>query len=212
MSSNSPLQELRFKILIIGASTVGKTSILLKYLDNFFPTEHIATIGVEFRTKTLIKGKFKINLNIWDTAGQERFKAITKSFFSGANGVVFVYDITKRDSFSGNSGVKTWIKDSEEYGKFDRVLCGNKSDLEKNREINYDELKEYGIKKKIDVFETSAKTGANIAEIFDKLVDNIIKNRTEEELIREFGVNSKPRGLTITSKDAKPAAKKKCCK
>lgn len=62
--------------------------------------------------------------------------------------------------------------------------------------------------KKIDVFETSAKTGANIAEIFDKLVDNIIINRTEEELIREFGVNSKPRGLTITSKDAKPAAKK----
>ena len=73
-------------------------------------------------------------------------------------------------------------------------------------------MKEYGIKKKIDVFETSAKTGANIAEIFDKLVDNIIKNRTEEELIREFGVNSKPRGLTITSKDVKPAAKKKCCK
>ena len=203
---------MQYDVLIIGDSTVGKTSILLKYLDNFFPTEHIATIGVEFRTKTLIKEKFKINLNIWDTAGQERFKSITKSFFSGANGVVFVYDITKRESFSGNSGVKSWINDSEEYGKFDRVLCGNKSDLEKDREVNYDELKEYGIKKKIDVFETSAKTGKNIAEIFDKLVDNIIKNRTEQELIREFGINSKPRGMTISLKDNKPKPKKKCCK
>ena len=152
MSSNSNLQELKFKILIIGDSAVGKTSILLKYLDNFFPQEHIATIGVEFRTKTLIKGKFKINLNIWDTAGQERFKSLTKSFFSGATGVVFVYDITRRDSFSG---VKSWIKDFEDYGKYDRVLCGNKLDLEKKREVNFDELKEYGMKKKIEIMEIS---------------------------------------------------------
>ena len=112
MSSNTGLQELKFKILIIGDVGVGKTSMLLKYVNDFFPDTHIATIGVEHKTKTIIKGKYKISLNIWDTAGQERFKSITKSFFSNTAGVVFVYDITKRDSFSGISGVKTWIKDS----------------------------------------------------------------------------------------------------
>jgi small GTP-binding protein len=78
----SNLQELKFKILIIGDSGVGKTSMLLKYVDNYFPDTHIATIGVEYKTKTIFKGKYKITLNIWDTAGQERFKSITKSFFS----------------------------------------------------------------------------------------------------------------------------------
>ena len=205
-------QELKLKILIIGDSGVGKTSILLKYIDNTFTDTHIATIGVEYKTKIMTKGKFKINLNIWDTAGQERYKSITKSFFSNANGIIFVYDITNRESFSGATGVKNWINDSEEYGKFDRVLCGNKIDLDKKRKVTMDELKEYGIKKKMDVFETSAKTGTNIDKIFDKLVDNIIKSRSEDELIREFGVKSKSRGATLTKNQAAKTQKQGCCK
>ena len=205
-------QELKLKILIIGDSGVGKTSILLKYVDNFFPDTHIATIGVEYKTVVMTKGKYKITLNIWDTAGQERFKSITKSFFSNANGIIFVYDITNRESFSGSSGVKNWIKDSEEYGKFDRVICGNKTDLENKRKVKLDELKEYGIKKKMDFFETSAKTGDNIEKIFDKLVDNIISSRTEDELIREFGVKSKARGHTLTKNQAGKTQKQGCCK
>ena len=125
---------------------------------------------------------------------------------------MFVYDITKRDTFSGSSGVKTWIKDSEEYGSFNSVLCGNKLDLEKNRKVNVDELKELGIKKKMEYFETSAKTGKNINEVFDKLVDVIIKSRSESDLINEFGVKTKPRGQTLTKKKAKEEQKKGCCK
>ena len=164
----SNLQELKFKILIIGDSGVGKTSMLLKYVDDYFPDTHIATIGVEYKTKTVIKGKFKITLNIWDTAGQERFKSITKSFFSNTTGVVFVYDITKRESFSGNSGVKNWIKDSEEYGSFNSILCGNKLDLEKNRKVNVDELKELGIKKKWNIL----KRVPRLAKILMKFLIN----------------------------------------
>ena len=207
----SDLKELRFKILIIGDSGVGKTSMLLKYVDDYFPDTHIATIGVEYKTKVMIKGKYKINLNIWDTAGQERFKSITKSFFSNSTGIVFVYDITKRDSFSGSSGVKNWIKDSEDYGKFDSVLCGNKIDLEKKRQVKFEELKELGLKKNLEIFETSAKTGKNINEVFEKLVDIIIKNRAEDELFREFGVKSKPRGETLTRNKPKTEEKKACC-
>ena len=208
----SDLKELRFKILIIGDSGVGKTSMLLKYVDDYFPDTHIATIGVEYKIKVMIKGKYRINLNIWDTAGQERFKSITKSFFSNTTGIIFVYDITKRESFSGNSGVKNWIKDSEDYGKFDSILCGNKIDLENKRQVKFEELKELGVKKNLEIFETSAKTGKNIKEVFEKLVDIIIKNRTEDELLREFGVKSKHRGDTLTKNKAKPEEKKGCCK
>ena len=212
MSSNTGLQELKFKILIIGDSGVGKTSMLLKYVDDFFPDTHIATIGVEHKTKTITKGKYKISLNIWDTAGQERFKSITKSFFSNTTGVVFVYDITKRDSFSGPSGLKNWIKDAEEYGKFDRIICGNKIDLGNKRQVKCDEAKEFSMKKKLEYFETSAKTGENINEVFDKLVDLIIKNRSEDELLREFGVKAKSRGETLTKNKVKVEPKKGCCK
>ena len=202
-------QELKFKIIIIGDSGVGKTSMLLKYVDDYFPETHIATIGVEYKTKTLIKGKYKISLNIWDTAGQERFKSITKTFFNNTTGALFVYDITKRSSFSGPTGVKTWIKDSQEYHKFDSIIVGNKIDLVK-REVQFSELKELGVKNKMDFFETSAKTGKNINEVFDKLVDNIIKNRSEEELIKEFGIKSNSKNKKLSKKNDNK--KKACCK
>ena len=203
-------QELKFKIIIIGDSGVGKTSMLLKYVDDYFPETHIATIGVEYKTKTLIKGKYKISLNIWDTAGQERFKSITKTFFNNTTGALFVYDITKRASFSGPTGVKNWIKDTKEYDKFDSIIVGNKIDLEKKRVINFSELKELGVKNKMDFFETSAKTGKNINEVFDKLVDNIIKNRSEEELIKEFGIKSGSKNKKLSKKNDNK--KKACCK
>ena len=178
-------QELKLKILIIGDSAVGKTSLLLKYVENYFPETHMATIGVEYKTKVIETSKYKVNLNIWDTAGQERFKSITKSFFNGANGIVFVYDITESSTFSG---VKNWIKDSDPYGKFESVLCGNKDDLKEKRQVKTDALKEYGLKKKIAVFETSAKTGHNVNEAFKQLVDLILNSRSDEELVRDFGV------------------------
>jgi len=192
--------ELKFKILIIGDSAVGKTSLLLKYVDNFFPETHMATIGVEYKTKNIETSKYKVILHLWDTAGQERFKSITKSFFNNANGIVFVYDITSKESFDG---VKNWIKDAEPYGKFESILCGNKIDLEKKREVKIDSLKEYSLKKKIDVFETSAKTGAKVNEAFQKLVDLIIKSKSHDELVRDFGVKSGSSNLNLTKSNKK---------
>ena len=157
-----------------------------KYIDNNFPETHIATIGVEYKSKTIYTDKYKIILNIWDTSGQERFKSITKSFFINANGALFVYDITNFKSFEN---VKNWIKDSEMYGKFDSILCGNKVDLDSQRAIKFDTLKEFGIKQKIPVIETSAKTGDNIDKAFKMIVDQILKGRSDEEIRKEFEVN-----------------------
>ena len=198
MASAKP--ELKFKILIIGDSAVGKTSLLLKYVDNFFPETHMATIGVEYKTKNIETSKYKVILHLWDTAGQERFKSITKSFFNNANGIVFVYDITSKESFDG---VKNWIKDAEPYGKFESILCGNTIDLEKKREVKIDSLKEYGLKKKIDVFETSAKTGVKVNDAFEKLVDLVIKSKSHDELVRDFGVKQGSSNLNLTKSNKK---------
>ncbi len=200
-------QELKLKILIIGDSAVGKTSLLLKYVENYFPETHMATIGVEYKTKVIETSKYKVNLNIWDTAGQERFKSITKSFFNGANGIVFVYDITESSTFSG---VKNWIKDSDPYGKFESVLCGNKDDLKEKRQVKTDALKEYGLKKKIAVFETSAKTGHNVNEAFKQLVDLILNSRSDEELVRDFGVKGN-QNLNLTKNKSKNNKSGGCC-
>ena len=186
--NNNTLKDIKLKLLIIGDSNVGKTSMLLNYTDNYFPESHLATIGVEYKVKELKTNKFNIALQIWDTAGQERFRSITKSFFRNTNGILFVYDITSRRSFQS---VKDWIKDSEMHDSgFEKILVGNKIDLEEKREVQTDELKEYGTKKKIDIIETSAKERINIDEAFQKIVDLILGNKDEKKILEEFGVKT----------------------
>ena len=207
--SNNNLPEIKLKLLIIGDTSVGKSSILLTYTDNYFPEAHLATIGVEYKVKELLTDKYKIILQIWDTAGQERFRSITKSFFRNTNGILFVYDITDRKSFQS---VKDWIKDSEMHDSgFEKILCGNKIDLKDERQVTFNELEEYGMKKKIEVIETSAKSKINIDESFKKLVDLILSKKTEEEIAKEFGVKA-PQSQNINlTKSNTQNKKKKCC-
>ena len=207
--ANKPNSQIRLKLLIIGDSAVGKTSMLLKYTDNFFPESHLATIGVEFKTKEVEYNGYKIELQIWDTAGQERFKSITKSFFRNANGIIFVYDITQKNSFKN---VKDWIKDSEanDYG-FQRILVGNKIDLQNKREVLLEDAKEWADKKNLEVIEASAKTGANIDKAVMKLIDLILQNKTKEEIMNKFGVNEKKSTEKLTNNGEKNKKTKKCC-
>jgi small GTP-binding protein len=205
MSEQKDKPEIRLKLLIIGDSNVGKTSMLLNYTDNYFPETHLATIGVEYKVKELTSDKYNITLQIWDTAGQERFRSITKSFFRNTNGILFVYDITSRKSFQS---VKDWIKDSELHDNgFAKILAGNKIDLEEKREIKFEELKDFGEKKKIEVVETSAKTRKNIDEAFKKIVDLILSNKSEEEILAQFGVKS----TNEVSLNQAPIKKSGCC-
>ena len=92
-SSQNQEKEISLKIIILGDSNVGKTSILLKYVDGYFPTIYVATIGVEYKVKKITINGVDINLHIWDTAGQERFRSITKSFMQNADGIIYVYDM-----------------------------------------------------------------------------------------------------------------------
>ena len=210
---NSKVPEIRLKILIIGDSDVGKTSMLLKYTDNFFPESHLATIGVEFKTKDINYKDFLIHLQIWDTAGQERFKSITKNFFRNTNGVIFMYDVTQKKTFKS---VKDWIRDSEINNPgLKRILVGNKIDLKNKIEVNSNDVKEYCLKKEIENLEVSAKLGINVEKTYMRLVEIILGNQNKQEILEKYGISEKKENsstkLSKSTNRINSNKKKNCC-
>ena len=208
-SSSNDNNEINLKILILGDSSVGKTSILLKYVDGYFPTIYVATIGVEYKIKQLnIKG-LNINLQIWDTAGQERFRGITQNFMKGADGIMYVYDITQKPTFDN---LRTWIRQSEESTEgFKKIIIGNKSDLEADREVSKEYLKKFCDDKNLTGLEVSAKLGIKISDAFEYLAKLILGDKSKEEIIKSYTEAGRERGLSIESDKKNKNKKKKCC-
>ena len=199
------MTELNIRLLLVGDSCVGKTSLLLQYTDNVFLVQHNATIGIEYKVKNIEYKGFNVKLQIWDTAGQERFHCITNNYFHTADGIFFIYDITNQNSFEG---VKKWIKESENLGNFSKkLLIGNKCDLEDIRSITKEELDEYCKEKNISYLETSAKDNINLKEAFNKIIDLILEGKSDEEIIKEFWI--KKSSLSIISNDLEKGNKKK---
>ena len=170
----------KLKIIIIGDSQVGKTSLLFQYTENFYPENFISTVGIEYKLKEIKINEVNYTLQIWDTAGQERFKSLSRSFMNEADGVLFVYDITNKKTFQS---IKDWIKiqeDASEIGN-KKIIVGNKSDLEDKREISKEKLK--NLCEQLNVYgeETSAKTGENVSEIFEKLAQLIVEDKTRNK-------------------------------
>ena len=200
--------KLSLKILLIGDTQVGKTSLLLNYTDHIFPEEHIATIGVEYKDKFIIKDNYNIRLQIWDTAGQERFHSITKNIYRNANGVLFVYDITNQESFNN---IKNWIKDLQNVGKdIKGVIIGNKIDLEKNRIITKEDLEEIAKKYEMPFLETSVKNNININEAFELIIDELLKNKDVKEIVEQYSRKTRS-DLSISTKRTERKNKKGGC-
>jgi Ras-related protein Rab-10 len=114
-----------YKILLLGDSNVGKTSLLHRFIDDTFAPTFVSTVGIDYKTKTLIKDDRKIKLQIWDTAGQERFHAITKAYIRGASGIMIVYDVTDAETFEN---VSKWVSYVMQFANDDaeRLIVGNK--------------------------------------------------------------------------------------
>ena len=215
ISKNSTIknEEIYIKILILGDSTVGKTTLLLKYVDCYFPKAYIATIGVEYKVKKININGLDLNLQIWDSAGQERFLGITKNFMKGADGIIYMYDITNKESFDN---LKNWIMQSEEsIEDFKKIIIGNKIDLEKERQVTKELLEQFCQGRDIQGFEISAKNDVNNIEIskcFETLVQLIIEGKSKEQLLDRFSEDSRSRSKSVISynKHTKKR-KKKCC-
>jgi small GTP-binding protein len=199
--------EITLKIIILGDMMVGKTTFLLKYVDNFSPKLYISTAGIDYKIKKIKYNDIDITLQIWDTAGQERYKVITKSFVKGVDGIIFMYDITNKESFIN---IKKWIEDTEEYSfNTKKIIIGNKIDMEEKREVN-DEMKEKLINEmNIDIMEVSAKNeNDDINEVFDVLLKNIIGNLTKDNIFKKFA--RKYSQGSLSSQDIK-TKHKRCC-
>jgi len=168
-------QPINVKLLLIGNSSVGKSSLLLRFSDEqWLPEdESSATIGVDFRVhKMEIKGK-KVKLSIWDTAGQERFRTITSSYYRGAQGIILVYDVANRESFEA---LPRWYSELETYvsSSVVKILVGNKVDKEFSRQVSTSQGQQFADRMKSLFIETSAKTAVNVKDAFHEVVQSIL--------------------------------------
>ena len=189
-----------YKILLLGDSAVGKSCLLLRYCDDSFQDIHLATIGLDFRLKTLnLDNNKKIKAQIWDTAGQDRFRAITKNYYRGANGILLIFDITDRSSFEH---IRNWIEQIKEEAPEQIIiyLVGNKIDNQNNRVVTNEEAKKVAEEFKLKYYETSAKNNINVDTTFLDLIKEI------DSMYSQLYIDNN--GMTINGNKKQ---KKKCC-
>jgi len=161
-----------FKVLMVGDSGVGKSSLLLRFTDDSFSDNFISTIGVDFKIRTIkMEGKI-VKLQIWDTAGQERFRTITSSYYRGAHGVILVYDVTDQVSFNN---ARQWLTEIDKFacGNVMKLLVGNKTDLATKRVVDFNQGKGFADQFNLPFIEASAKDGSNVEKSFLMLVKAI---------------------------------------
>ena len=183
------------QLLIIGDSTVGKTSILSRFANGIFNSNYLATVGLDSFTKDEIIDDKTIRIKIWDTAGQERYKSLTKGFFRNAEGVMLVYDVTNSETYEN---LKFWLQSiknntSPDMGEIPIILIGNKIDCE-DREVKVEEAENFWKEQGYPYFETSAKTGENIDNTIKYLVKKVIN-------IKEGKKDDENENIKIDKKD-----------
>ena len=168
----------RIQIIMVGESGVGKTSLIRRYTNNIFNTNHLETIGIEFFNKEERINDQIIQIKLWDTAGQEIFHSLTKNFYRKADGIIIVYDITNKESFDR---IQDWVKsvydNTDTYKEIQMIIVGNKIDLEENREVSKEEGMKIGKYFEIDFFEASAKNAEGVRNFMIKIIEDILNNK-----------------------------------
>ena len=196
---------LAFKIILLGDSSVGKTSLILRFCDDKFMEIGTSTIGVDTKTKDVRHNGKKIQLEIWDTAGEERFRTLAKNSYQGSDGIILVYDITQKKTFSN---IKHWydnIKNNIDIDKVAIILVGNKSDLP-DPQVKKESSEKFCEQYNLQLIETSCKDNINIEETFNVLIEKMIKLYNDDKKEFKNRASKLDKNTSITKKD-----KKKCC-
>jgi Ras-related protein Rab-1A len=184
-----------FKLLLIGDSGVGKSSLLLRFADNVFTESHISTIGVDFKIRTIDLNGKTTKLQIWDTAGQERFRTITSSYYRGAHGICLVFDLTNIESFNN---IHNWIQEIDKYSNktVHKLLVGNKCDLKHKIVTDFESANQLAHHLGVQYLETSAKNAINVEQTFVALAQNIKSSiernsvNINEDFSKKFNINN----------------------
>eukprot|EP00484_Ammonia_sp_Unknown_P031189 CAMPEP_0197034006 /NCGR_PEP_ID=MMETSP1384-20130603/12240_1 /TAXON_ID=29189 /ORGANISM="Ammonia sp." /LENGTH=211 /DNA_ID=CAMNT_0042463879 /DNA_START=47 /DNA_END=682 /DNA_ORIENTATION=+ len=162
----------KYKLVFLGDESVGKTSIITRFMYDHFDDTYQATIGIDFLSKTMYLEDRVLRLQLWDTAGQERFRSLIPSYIRDSSVAIVVYDITNKTSFLNTH---KWIEDVREERGDDVVimLVGNKIDLNDHRQVTKNEGEEKANQLGVMFMETSAKSGDNIKSLFRKVATNL---------------------------------------
>ena len=180
----------KIQLIIIGDGKVGKTSILRRYKDGTFTTHHLITIGVDYINADLVLNGELVSVKIWDTAGQERFHTITHTFYKQSQGVLLVYDVTDKESFSN---ITKWVNSIYEHADSNVVkyLIGNKCDMNDERVVSFEEGKKIAEANQMKFLETSAKENINIKECIESVSKEVVEKMLQKEDTKEHGVKIK---------------------
>ncbi|XP_029901629.1 ras and EF-hand domain-containing protein [Myripristis murdjan] len=187
-----------FKVVLVGNSSVGKTSLLRSFCEGRFHPSTSATVGIDYSVKTLTLDDTQVAMQLWDTAGQERYRSITKQFFRKADGVVVMYDVTVDDSFRA---VRPWLANVQEAAGegVPILLLGNKMDMDGDRQVSFKEAELLAYENKVMFYEVSAYTGSNVTESLTHMA-RVLKE--QEDRVRD----------TTVILSAQPIKRKACCK
>lgn len=205
MSSQSNENNYNFKVVLLGEGCVGKTSLVLRYVEDKFNSKHISTLQASFLNKKIhIDGKM-VRMALWDTAGQEKFHALGPIYYRSSNGAILVYDITDEDSFQK---VKKWIKELKKMLGADITLAivGNKIDMNKNRNVDPEMAQNYADSVGATHYETSAKNNIGVEDVFINLTKQMIavqdtKRANDQTLHRSNSLRRTNRIIVAASED-----------
>ena len=200
------------KFIIIGDAAVGKSNLLVRYTSGQFKEEYQLTIGVEFGSNNVIIRDNTYRIQIWDTAGQENFRSITRSYYKNTACAIIVYEISNKKSFEN---ISSWIEECKNTAPKSilMVLVGNKCDLD-NREVTEEEGREFAEKNGMLFFETSAKTGKNVEELFKqsvKVIDQKIKENYYDLENDSCGIKKGNEEINVVLETNLEKDKKTCC-
>jgi len=195
-------KTVQYKLVLLGETSVGKSSLVIRFVKGQFHEYQESTIGAAFLTQTVVVGDYQVKFEIWDTAGQERYHSLAPMYYRGAAAAIVVYDITSVSSFNR---AKTWVKELQRQGSPEVViaLAGNKLDREQERQVSAEEAQQYADENSLSFIQTSAKTNINVRELFLAIARKLPKENAESSRQKQR--------LILNDDDLQQNQRKKCC-